>query len=84
MSSKSHVLPILVELCDQLDRAFIETVGPFGELVVSESRAKWIAAGPHVRTRDVEAYAVLLAREVGDTDARDQFIAAARGIIGRY
>ena len=84
MSDKSHVLPILVQLCDQLDQAFVETVGPFGDVVCAESRATWLAAGPHIRTRDIEAYIVLLAREVGDPDARAQFIAAARNIIGNY
>jgi hypothetical protein len=81
---RPHVLPILVELCDALDRTFIETVGPFGELVVSEARAAWLAERPRLRTRDIEDYVVLLAREVGDSDARTQFIAAARRVIGKY
>jgi len=84
MSSQTRVLPILVELCDQLDQAFIEAVGPFGDLVVAESRVAWLAEGPHLRTRDVETYIVLLAREVADDDARAQFLAAARAIIGHY
>ncbi|HEY7905032.1 MAG TPA: hypothetical protein VIH36_16400 [Casimicrobiaceae bacterium] len=84
MTHKPHVLPILIQLCDVLDRTFIETVGPFGELVVSEARVEWLAAGARIRTRDIEDYVALLAREVNDADARRQFLAAARAVIGKY
>lgn len=84
LSTRAHVLPILIELADQLDRAFIETVGPFGELVVAEARSAWLAAGPRIRTRDIEDYVVLLADEVGDAEARKQFLASARAVIGKY
>ncbi len=82
MTDKPHVLPLLLGLCDRLDAAYIEAVGPFGQLVVSESRAAWLAAGPHLRTRDIYDYAVLLAREIEEPEARAQFIAAARALIG--
>jgi len=84
LSNTPHVLPLLVGLCDQLDRAFIETVGPFGELVVGEARGQWQAGGARVRTRDIEDYVVLLAREIADADARAQFLALARQVIGKY
>jgi hypothetical protein len=84
VSPKPHVLPFLTQLCDTLDRAFVETVGPFGALVVDEARTAWLAAGPRTRPRDIEDYVVLLAREVGDAEARAQFIAAARGVIGKF
>ena len=82
--SKSQVLPILAELCDLLDQAFIEQVGPFGELVVGEARAAWVRGGPRIRASDIEAYIALLAREITDGATREHFLAAARDVVGNY
>jgi hypothetical protein len=81
---KTQVLPILAELCDLLDQAFIEQVGPFGELIVGETRAAWMRGGPRIRATDVEAYIALLAREITDTATREHFLTAAREVVGNY
>jgi len=78
-----HVLPILLEICAAVDGLFIETVGPFGAVVVQEARASWLAVR-RVRTSDIEFYIALLAREIPDSATRAQFIAGTRELIGKY
>jgi hypothetical protein len=79
-----HVLPILLSLCAAIDGLFIETVGPFGALVVTEARAAWLAGGHRIRTSDIEPYIALLAREIADADSRQQFVADAHELVGKY
>jgi hypothetical protein len=79
-----HVVPILLTLCAAIDGLFIETVGPFGALVVKEARATWLAGGHRIRTSDIESYIALLAREIPDADERKQFAAGAHELVGKY
>jgi hypothetical protein len=84
MATGARVLPFLETLCKQLDQLFIDEVGPFGQFVTGEVRAKWTAAGPRVKTTDIEDYAVMLAKEITETRQRNEFIARARDLLGRY
>jgi hypothetical protein len=84
MVGKNRVLPLLAALCTAIDRIFIEEVGPFGQLVVRESREKWQAAGPRIRTSDVDDYIALLANEIPEPERRTGFIARARLLVGQY
>ena len=84
MAGGYRVLPLLESLCSAIDQIFIEAVGPFGQLVVTEARAKWMAAGHRIRTKDVEDYIVLLAREIPEAPQRAEFITRARTLIGQY
>ena len=79
-----RVLPFLETLCKQLDRLFIDEVGPFGEFVVSEVRERWLDAGPRTRPVDVEEYVRMLATEVPEAPQRAGFIARARELLGKY
>ena len=83
MAGGHRVLPLLETLCSAIDQMFIEAVGPFGQLVVTETRAKWIAAGHRIRTTDVDDYIALLAREMPDAPLRAEFVARARALIGQ-
>ena len=80
----NRVLPLLASLCDALDQVFVDEVGPFGQLIVSEAREQWQSAGHRVKTSDVSEYAVLLAREITEPAQRAQFLARARALIGQY
>ena len=84
MATGVRVLPFLETLCKQLDQLFIDEVGPFGQFVVGEVRTKWTAAGPRVKTTDIEDYAVMLAKEITEQRQRNEFIARARELLGRY
>jgi hypothetical protein len=84
MANAPRVLPFLETLCRQLDAAFIDEVGPFGQFVVGEVRAKWTGAGPRVKTTDIEDYAVMLAKEIPEAHQRSAFVARARELLGRY
>jgi hypothetical protein len=79
-----RVLPLLNSLCEAIDALFVDEVGPFGQLVVSEAREKWSAAARRVKTSDVEEYVALLAREIPEPTQRAQFLARARELIGQY
>jgi hypothetical protein len=84
MAPPNRVMPFLETLCKALDRVFIDEVGPFGALVVSETRAKWSAAGPRMKPSDIEDYVVLLAQEIPEARQRADFVTRARELLGRY
>ena len=84
MPGANRVMPFLETLCKALDRLFIDEVGPFGEFVVTEVRAKWSAAGPRMKPSDIEDYVVLLAKEIPEARQRAEFITRARELLGRY
>jgi hypothetical protein len=84
MAAGPRVSPLLETLCKQLDQLFIAEVGPFGQFVVGEVRDKWTAAGPHVKTHDIEDYAVMLAEEIPEKRQRAEFIARARELLVRF
>jgi hypothetical protein len=78
------VLPFLETLCGQLDKAFVDEIGPFGQFVVSEVRERWLEAGPRTRPSDVEEYVRMLANEIPEAPQRAAFIARARELLGKY
>ena len=78
------VLPFLETLCKQLDKLFVDAVGPFGEFVVGEVRERWVDAGPRTRPTDIEEYVVMLAKEIPEARQRAEFIARARELLGKY
>lgn len=82
MTEPHRSLTILLKLCDQIDELFIEEVGPFGQLVVTETRESWLDTGPRVKTTDVRLYIDLLAREIPDADHRQHFLAKANALFG--
>jgi hypothetical protein len=84
MAGANRVMPFLETLCKALDRLFIDEVGPFGEFVVSETRAKWVAAGPRMKPSDIEDYVALLAQEIPEARQRAEFVTRARELLGRY
>jgi len=82
MPGPYRVLPILQNLCAAIDEMYIEEVGPFGTMVVSEVRAKWVATGNKVRTSDVDQYIALLAEQLDDPWKRSEFVMRARQLVG--
>ncbi len=84
MTAGHRVLPFLETLCRALDRLFVTEVGPFGEFVVTEVREKWSAAGPRMKTSDIEDYVVLLAKEIPEARQRADFVQRARELLGKY
>lgn len=84
MPTGHRVLPFLETLCNGLDRLFVDEVGPFGQFVVGEVRAKWSAAGPRMKTSDIEDYVALLAQEITEPRQRAEFVQRARDLLGRY
>lgn len=82
MTEAHRSLTILLKLCDQIDALFIEEVGPFGQLVVTETRESWLDAGPRVKTNDVRHYIDLLAREIPDADRSQHFLTKANALFG--
>ena len=79
-----RVLPFVETLCKQIDKLFVDEVGPFGEFVVTEVRERWVDAGPRTRPTDVEEYVRMLASEIPETRQREEFIARARELLGKY
>ena len=84
MAGAHRVLPFLETLCKALDRLFIDEVGPFGQLVVSEVRDTWSASGPRMKPSDIEDYVALLAQEIPEERQRAEFVTRARELLGRY
>lgn len=84
MATGNRVLPFLETLCKGLDRLFVAEVGPFGQFVVGEVRAKWSAKGPRMKTSDIEDYVALLAQEIPEPRQRADFMQRARELLGRY
>jgi hypothetical protein len=84
MPTAHRVLPFLETLCRQIDKVFVDEVGPFGEFVVGEVREKWSAAGPRTKPADIEDYVRMLATEIPDPRQSRVFVARARDLLGRY
>jgi hypothetical protein len=82
MSDQHRVLPLLLSQCAAIDALFIEEVGPFGQLLVTEAREKWLAGGRRVKAGDIIDYIVLLAGQIQDPRKRGEFIAGARNVAG--
>src|SRR5213082_2053777 len=82
MPGPFRVLPILKNLCAQIDELYIEEVGPFGTMVTEEVRAKWLATGNKVRTTDVDQYIGMLAEQLDDPWKRSEFVMRARQLVG--
>jgi hypothetical protein len=82
MPGPFRVLPILQNLCAQIDELYIEEVGPFGTMVAEEVRAKWLATGNKVRTSDVDQYILLLAEQLDEPWKRSEFVMRARQLVG--
>ena len=78
------VLPFLETLCKQLDKVFVDEVGPFGEFVVSEVHERWLDTGPRTKPADIEEYVRMLAKEIPEAPQRAGFIARARELLGKY
>jgi hypothetical protein len=81
MPESHHTLPILAKFCDRIDELFIEQVGPFGQLLILESRQTWCTSGAHVKPSDVRQYIALLAREIPELDKRQTFVAKADALL---
>jgi hypothetical protein len=82
MTGPFRALPILLQLCDAIDELFIEQVGPFGQMITGEARARWLASGNKMKTSDVDEYMALLAREIEDREQRAGFVLQARALVG--
>ena len=83
-TSPRRVLPFLETLCKQLDKVFVDEVGPFGGFVVTEVRERWLDGGPRTRPADIEEYVEMLAKEIPEARQRADFIARARELLGKY
>jgi len=82
MTGKFRVLPMLEQMCSTVDRLFVEFIGPFGQMLVEETREKWLASGNKLRTSDIDDYIALLAREIEDPAKRFEFVTRARRDAG--
>jgi hypothetical protein len=84
MATGHRVLPFLETLCKQLDKVFVEVVGPFGQFVVGEVRERWVEEGPRTKPADIEDYVAKLAQEITEPRQRADFVHQARELLGRY
>jgi hypothetical protein len=82
MTGPYRALPLLLNMCTAIDNAFIEEVGPFGQMLCAEARTRWLATGNKMKTTDLDPYVALLAREIDDPQQQSAFLRRARAIVG--
>lgn len=82
MTGTFRTLSLIAQMCSVIDRLFVENVGPFGQMVIEETRATWLASGNKTRTTDVNDYIALLAKEIENPFQRTEFVAQAKRSIG--
>ena len=82
MSGPYRALPLLLSMCTTIDDAFVEEVGPFGQMLCAEARTRWLASGNKMKTTDLDSYVALLAAEIDEPEVRTAFVRRARGIVG--
>jgi hypothetical protein len=78
MTGAFRTSPLVSQMCAMVDRLFVEFIGPFGQMVIDETREKWQASGNKIRTSDVNDYIALLAKEIEDPANRTAFTTRAR------
>jgi hypothetical protein len=81
MPNAHRALPVLLHICDAIDRLFVIEVGPFGTRLAEDARAAWLMTGNKTKPSDVERYVALLATHVADRESRDAFVVEAMGCI---
>ena len=82
MTGPYRALPLLANLCTEIDSAFVEEVGPFGRMLCTEARSRWLAGGNKMKTSDLEPYIEMLASEIDERERMIAFVAKARRIVG--
>lgn len=82
MTGTFRTSPILSQMCAKVDQLFVEFIGPFGQMVIDETREKWQASGNKMHTSDLNDYIAMLAREIENPASRSAFIARARQAAG--
>ena len=82
MTGTFRTLPLLLQMCSMVDQVFVEFIGPFGQMVIDETREKWLASGNKLHISDIKDYIALLAKEIENPASRAAFIAQARQTAG--
>ncbi len=82
MAGPYRALPLLLNICTAIDNAFIEEVGPFGQMLCAEARTLWLATGNKMKTTDLDPYIALLVQEIDDPQRKSAFLKRARALIG--
>ena len=65
MTGTYRALPLLLNLCTAIDGAFVEEVGPFGQMLRADARERWLATGSKMKTSDLGPCIETLANEIG-------------------
>jgi len=76
-----RAVPVLLRICDAIDRLFIAEVGPSGRKLIEEARRAWLVTGNKNRPADAQQYVLLLARHILDGERREEFVEEAKDCI---
>ena len=74
-------MPVLLRICEAIDRLFIAEVGSPGKKLIEEARRAWLATGNKNRPADAQQYVLLLARHILDGERREEFVEEAKDRI---
>jgi hypothetical protein len=81
MSGSHNAHRTVLEMCDAIDEQYVLEVGPFGQVVAEQTRARWLASGNKVNATHAFEYMKLLGRQIPDAAKREAFLARAMHCI---
>ena len=76
-----RAMPVLLRICEAIDRLFVAEVGPSAKKLIEEARRAWLATGNKNRPADAQQYVLLLARHIRDGERREEFVEEAKDCI---
>lgn len=74
MSGSHSAHRSVLQMCDAIDQQFVRDVGPFGQVVAEETRARWLATGNKINATHAFEYLQLLGKQIPGKDKREAFL----------
>jgi len=81
MSGSHNAHQSVLEMCDAIDEQFVREVGPFGQVVAEQTRARWLASGNKINATHAFEYLQLLSKQIPGKDKREAFLGKAMRFV---
>jgi hypothetical protein len=81
MSGSHSAHQTVLQMCDAIDQQFVHEVGPFGQVVAEQTRARWLASGNKINATHAFEYLQMLSKQIPGRDKREAFLDKAMRFV---